>query len=62
MEKLLIGDCLEKLNELPDNSIDSVVTDPPYGLSREPNITEVLSKWLAGEDYKHSGSGFMGKT
>jgi site-specific DNA-methyltransferase (adenine-specific) len=30
--KLILGDCLEKLKELPDNSIDSVVTDPPYGI------------------------------
>ena len=29
---ILQGDCLEKLKELPDNSIDSVVTDPPYEL------------------------------
>jgi site-specific DNA-methyltransferase (adenine-specific) len=27
---LLQGDCLQKLKELKDNSIDSVVTDPPY--------------------------------
>jgi DNA modification methylase len=26
------GDCLDVLRELPDNSIDAVVTDPPYGL------------------------------
>jgi len=31
--KLLLGDCLSKLKELEDNSIDSIVTDPPYGLS-----------------------------
>jgi len=31
--KLLLGDCLDKLKELDDNSIDSIVTDPPYGLS-----------------------------
>jgi DNA modification methylase len=30
--KLLLGDCLQKLKELEDNSIDSVVTDPPYGI------------------------------
>ena len=30
---LLLGDCLERLRELPDCSVDSVVTDPPYGLS-----------------------------
>ena len=27
------GDCLDKLKDLPDNSVDSIVTDPPYGLS-----------------------------
>ena len=27
------GDCLEVLRSLPDCSVDSVVTDPPYGLS-----------------------------
>lgn len=30
---LLLGDCLARLKELPDNSVDAVVTDPPYGLS-----------------------------
>ena len=29
---LIKGDCLEKLKELGDNSVDAVVTDPPYGL------------------------------
>lgn len=29
---LLIGDCLEQMKSLEDSSIDSVVTDPPYGL------------------------------
>lgn len=27
-----LGDCLEGLRALPDNSVDSIVTDPPYGL------------------------------
>src|SRR5210317_1209851 len=30
---LILGDCLDKLKELDDNSVDSIVTDPPYGLS-----------------------------
>jgi len=33
MIELLHGDCLERLKELPDNSVDACVTDPPYGLS-----------------------------
>jgi site-specific DNA-methyltransferase (adenine-specific) len=31
--KLHLGDCLDVLATLPDNSVDSIVTDPPYGLS-----------------------------
>jgi site-specific DNA-methyltransferase (adenine-specific) len=31
--KLMLGDNMLSLRELPDNSVDSVVTDPPYGLS-----------------------------
>lgn len=45
-----------------DNSIDAIVTDPPYGLGKEPNMVEVLTHWLAGDDYNATGSGFMGKT
>jgi hypothetical protein len=30
--KILQGDCLEKLKELEENSVDSIITDPPYGL------------------------------
>lgn len=31
--KLMQGDNMKSLDLLPDNSIDSIVTDPPYGLS-----------------------------
>ena len=31
--RLLLGDCLDKLKELDDNSVDSIVTDPPYGIA-----------------------------
>ncbi len=26
------GNCLDVLRRMPDNSVDAVVTDPPYGL------------------------------
>ena len=29
--KLLLGDFREKGKEIPDNSIDLIFTDPPYG-------------------------------
>lgn len=31
--ELHLGDCLEVLKTMPDNSVDAVVCDPPYGLS-----------------------------
>ena len=30
---LIHGDCLEKLKTIPESSVDSIVTDPPYGLN-----------------------------
>lgn len=59
---LLPGDCLLSLRMMADNSVDSIVTDPPYGLSKGPDMAEVLRHWLAGDDYQHKGGGFMGKT
>jgi len=32
MYNILQGNCIEVLKTLPENSVDSVVTDPPYGL------------------------------
>mgnify|MGYP002338705335 FL=1 len=56
------GDVLDIVKELDDNNFDAVLCDPPYGLSKEPDIETVLSKWLQGEDYKHRGGGFMKKS
>ena len=30
---ILHGDCMERLNEIEDNSIDTIFADPPYFLS-----------------------------
>ena len=29
--RLMQGDCLERMREIPDGSVDMVLTDPPYG-------------------------------
>ena len=58
------GDCLDVLRELPDASVDSVVTDPPYGLANttDSKVIETITAWLAGDrEYLPGGSGFMGK-
>jgi len=31
--KIIQGDCLKVMKTFPDNSIDTILTDPPYGLS-----------------------------
>jgi DNA modification methylase len=58
---LIEGDCLEAMKRLRENSLDAVVTDPPYGLGEVPDMAAVLRAWLAGEVYVPSGRGFMGK-
>ena len=59
------GDCLEVLRELPDNSVDSVVTDPPYGLSntKPAQVAGILAAWVTGdtEAVPAKRGGFMGK-
>lgn len=58
------GDCLNVLRELPDNSVDSVVTDPPYGLANTTPrmVAETITAWISGDrEYLPGGSGFMGK-
>jgi site-specific DNA-methyltransferase (adenine-specific) len=58
------GNCLDELKNIPDNYVDAIVTDPPYGLGdSDPNyIIDALKMWM-GEDRAHipAGKGFMGK-
>lgn len=41
------GDCLERMKEIPDGSVDLVLCDPPYnvGISQTVNNVEVAYKW-----------------
>jgi site-specific DNA-methyltransferase (adenine-specific) len=42
------GDCLEVMKTLPDNSIDCVITDPPYNaINRKTNGLRVIDKGVA---------------
>lgn len=40
MPKLILrfGDCLEKMKDIPDQSVNLVLTDPPYNISRSNNF------------------------
>ena len=63
--KLYHGDCLEELKKLEDNSVDAVITDPPYGLSntKPAQVADVLKAWVTGETeaVPAKKGGFMGK-
>lgn len=63
--KLVNADSLEFLKTLPDNCVDSVVCDPPYGLSqlKQKEFLKVLSEWASGNyNYTPKKKGFMGQT
>ena len=59
------GDCLEVLAQMPENSVDSCVTDPPY------HLTSIVKRFGSenaapaqyGKDgaYARASAGFMGK-
>src|SRR5699024_8678174 len=54
---VLHGDCLAVLRTLPDESVDAVVTDPPYGLFGGTNghseAAKALAEWAKG-NWDHS--------
>ncbi len=55
------GDNLELLQSLPDCSVDAVVTDPPYGLGRQPDAVAMLRDWMTTGHHEVKGAGFMGR-
>jgi len=62
MNQIVInGDNIELLKNYPDNYFDAVVTDPPYGLGKEPNAQELMKDWIKKGYHEISGKGFMGK-
>ena len=32
LNRVIVGDCIEKMNELPSESVDLIFADPPYNL------------------------------
>ncbi len=54
--KIMHGNCMELLKELPDCSVDAIVTDPPYGMSPD-GIARTWADLEEGRKIK----GFMGK-
>ena len=40
------GDCLELLKDIPDGSVDMVLTDPPYGIDYQSQRKKNKSEWM----------------
>jgi len=62
---IIHGDSLHELTKLDDNSIDAVVSDPPYGLSNISHsaLMSCLKEWALGNySYLPAAKGFMGKS
>lgn len=49
------GDCVELLDSVPDSSIDMVLTDPPYNISKENNLHTM---GRSGIDFGYWDKGF----
>lgn len=62
---IIHGDSLHELTKLDDNSIDAVVSDPPYGLSNISHsaLMSCFKEWALGNySYLPAAKGFMGKS
>lgn len=44
---LLLGDCLERMKEIPDGSVDLILTDPPYGTTQNKwdSVIDLTEMW-----------------
>ncbi|HUU53244.1 MAG TPA: site-specific DNA-methyltransferase, partial [Candidatus Bathyarchaeia archaeon] len=42
--KLMLGDCLERMKEIPDGSVDMILQDPPYNTTQCKFEWDILTK------------------
>lgn len=55
MIDLVLGDCLDAMANIPDKSVDLVLTDPPYNIAKDNNFQ---SMGRAGIDFGEWDKGF----
>ncbi len=46
---LMLGDCLERMKEIPDGSVDMILTDPPYGMDFQSNHRKTKYAKIKGD-------------
>ena len=59
---IFLGENKTVLATLDNESVSSVITDPPYGLGKPPDILQVINSWLSGKTYNANSCGFMGES
>lgn len=47
--QLYNGDCLEVMKNIADNSVDCIITDPPYGMSFQSNYRKSQYKKIEND-------------
>ena len=50
LDTVINGDCLEVMKQLPDNCVDLVLTDPPYGIDYQSNVRVVKFARIKNDD------------
>ena len=61
LDSILVGDCIEAMNALPEKSVDLIFADPPYNLQLETGLTRpdqshvdaVDDEWDKFESFAH---------
>lgn len=59
LNKVLLGRCEDVLREIPDHSVDCVLTDSPYGIGNKEPSAEAIDAFLAGASLD-TGGDFLG--
>lgn len=57
---LLKGGAAEQLRTLRNESVHAVVCDPPYGLTNEVELGEMMRAWLNGKVLVNDADGYRG--
>lgn len=52
--ELINGDCLIEMGNIAENSIDTIITDPPYGLEFSESIRDFNDVWASGVVIKNA--------
>ena len=53
IDQIICGDCLEVMKEIPDKSVNLVLTDPPYGIKESNEKNKTRGKCCGTKDYGH---------